>query len=149
MKYFTPCPVCYDIGGGGVVERLIFEKNRTIIYSCDKCQSSWREGVDILISNYITLSQIILNQGFSLEDEKYIKQCFEDSTFNISGEKLTELIYQALYNPNKQSLPSPSHLSIWMTNMGKVVGKNGEDHIIIVVNTSGVAVLDACATFEP
>jgi enamine deaminase RidA (YjgF/YER057c/UK114 family) len=55
-KLLTHCPVCYDIGGGGLVHKFRVVQTGKIIFVCDECDSAWEEDEDISIQKYRVLS---------------------------------------------------------------------------------------------
>jgi hypothetical protein len=143
FKDFVPCPVCYDIGGGGVIERFILTTDNSVLYTCDECSATWGGEDRILLGNYRVLSEYLANKGFQHNDYTHIKKQFDPKTFLASGDELTDLIEKAFERHGKSRESSPAHLSIWKVDMGEPVGKKGEKNIVIVLNTTENSVLDA------
>ncbi|WP_407569958.1 hypothetical protein [Deinococcus altitudinis] len=145
-RYFTPCPVCYKIGGGGVVERLQLRVDDSIIYVCEECSAAWHSESAIALDSYRVDSALFLERGLTLE-QRTTFSAFDDTTFLDSGATLGTLIGEAFASLEKVRLNGPAHLSLWAVDMQRVIGKAGESRIILVVNTAGTAVLDASAAF--
>lgn len=44
------CPVCYDIGGGGLLFRYLEMVSNKQIFMCDECSSAWYSDEDVILS---------------------------------------------------------------------------------------------------
>ncbi|WP_424951297.1 hypothetical protein [Deinococcus sp.] len=130
-----------------MVERLRLMADDSTVFVCDECSAAWNSKSEIALETYRIDSELFLERGLTPEQRQPFS-AFDDSTFLDSGAVLGALIAEAFASPEKVRLGGPAHLSLWALDMGRVVGKAGECHIILVMNTAGTAVLDARATLQ-
>ena len=56
------CPVCYDLGGGGLLHHYLEIENHRKILMCDECNSAWYQESEVALAT--EESNLIFGENF-------------------------------------------------------------------------------------
>ncbi|ANE43356.1 hypothetical protein [Deinococcus puniceus] len=141
---YTKCPVCFHIGGGGLLARFKVKATGAIFYACDQCESAWPENEPILITYFNLITGILLENGLPLENHRgAFWEAFDDTEFIAKDEQLRDLLYHLMLMDDKTKVDDPIYPYIWLVDCHRVIGTGGETKVALVLNRAETYILDA------